>query len=301
MAQPIRIESLNPQARNRGLSLRRIAAIVTIAVALMIGISFFAIAAPVSADAGVSPGSRPLVGVGSFPLNSSSAVGSYNWSGYAVTGSAGSVTSVSGSWTVPSETCTSSQTYAAFWVGIDGFNSGTVEQTGTLAECIGGTPYNFAWYEFYPSSLVELWTVSTGDSISASVTYSASTNKFTTTVTDTTSKTSYTTLPTSVTGAKESSAEWIAEAPSSYNGILPLADFGTVNFGSSLATISGHSGSINSFTSVYAITMISSSGAKEAVPSALSTDGTSFSVTWMPTNTSTTSSTSTHSSTKHHH
>jgi len=59
---------------------------------------------------------------------------STNWAGYAITGPDGSATAVSDTWDVPSTSCGSQTTYAAFWVGIDGFNSNTVEQTGVLAE-----------------------------------------------------------------------------------------------------------------------------------------------------------------------
>ena len=58
---------------------------------------------------------------------------SLNWAGYAITSSAGSVTLVSGSFTVPTVSCSSSNAFAAFWVGIDGFNDNTVEQTGITA------------------------------------------------------------------------------------------------------------------------------------------------------------------------
>src|SRR5579859_2350124 len=57
---------------------------------------------------------------------------STNWSGYAGTSStSGAFTSVSASWVQPSGLCNGrGQQYAAFWVGLDGFSSSTVEQTG---------------------------------------------------------------------------------------------------------------------------------------------------------------------------
>src|SRR5580700_4003897 len=66
-------------------------------------------------------------------------VESTNWSGYAVTTATGSTfTNVNGSWIVPTANCSSSgvQTAASsFWIGIDGFNSSTVEQIGTDSDC----------------------------------------------------------------------------------------------------------------------------------------------------------------------
>src|SRR5580698_2608586 len=59
--------------------------------------------------------------------------GSYestNWSGYAATGS--NFTQVTGSWIVPAASCTkgAAAAYAAFWIGIDGWTSNSVEQIG---------------------------------------------------------------------------------------------------------------------------------------------------------------------------
>ena len=55
-----------------------------------------------------------------------------NWSGYAATG--GRFSSVSGSWTVPIVTCPAdTTTYSSQWIGIDGYESDTVEQDGILA------------------------------------------------------------------------------------------------------------------------------------------------------------------------
>jgi hypothetical protein len=243
-----------------------------------------------------------------------STVYSTNWSGYAVTGSSGSVTSASGSWTVPTLVSTSGTALAAFWVGIDGYSSNTVEQTGTLiatpaAQTTYGVPAYSAWYEFYPAGMVIIPdTVKAGDVISASVTYTGtsattgffgssgffardprgrSTSTFTVTITDITGGWTYSATGT-VRNAARSSAEWIAEAPSSYSGVLPLANFGTVSFGSDstgvtgtcYATVNGVTGSIASFSSNVAITMVNSKGVTKASPSLLSADGTSFSVTW---------------------
>jgi len=215
-------------------------------------------------------------------------VESENWSGYAVTGS--SFTVAKGSWIVPSVNCGKTpNTYSAFWVGIDGYSSNTVEQTGTASDCNGSSPQYYAWYEFYPAGSVLIGSVpvSPGNTISASVTYSG--GKFTTTITNETTGKSYS-KSAAVSGAKRSSAEWIAEAPccTRSGGILPLADFGTSYFGQDYtnisdtndATDSTTSGPIGDFSAVEKIIMVSSKGADEAVPSSLSSDGTSFDVVW---------------------
>src|SRR4051794_21275294 len=60
-------------------------------------------------------------------------VQSSNWSGYAVTGTPGSITDVKGSWIVPGiqGACGTTDSYSSFWIGIDGYSSNTVEQIGT--------------------------------------------------------------------------------------------------------------------------------------------------------------------------
>jgi Peptidase A4 family len=98
-----------------------------------------------------------------------------------------------------------------------------------------------------------------GDSISASVTYGSS--GFDLYIEDNTTGQSYS-ITRSAT-AQQSSAEWIVEAPSSGSGILPLANFGTVNFSGAQATINGTEGPIDDTaweSSVNSIDMASSSG-----------------------------------------
>src|SRR5437899_12002115 len=74
---------------------------------------------------------------------------SSNWSGYAATG--GGFQTVSANWTQPTATCGATATYSSFWVGIDGDGSGTVEQTGTSADCSGGGAKYYAREEMYPN------------------------------------------------------------------------------------------------------------------------------------------------------
>lgn len=212
---------------------------------------------------------------------------STNWSGYAVTGTA--FTTAVASWIVPGASCTSGHQYAAFWVGLDGYSSNTVEQTGTDSDCDGKNPSYYAWYEFYPNPSYEItgMTITPGDRMEAEVVYSNS--EFTVTIKDLTTGKAFK-KSSAVSGASRSSAEWIAEAPccTTLGGILPLADFGTVLFGkdstavpkTNVAVDSTTAGVIGAYgTAVEAITM-ASKNAVEAVPSALSSDGSSFSVTW---------------------
>jgi hypothetical protein len=195
---------------------------------------------------------------------------STNWSGYAATG--GTFTSVSASWTQPTVSCAAGETsYSSFWVGLDGYNSSTVEQTGTDADCSSGTPRYYAWYEMYPKFPVNLSNpVAPGDTLSASVT-AGSGGKFTLTISDSTQPWTITTTQR-LNKAALSSAEVIAEAPSSRGGVLPLANFGTVSFSS--ATANGQP--LDSFNPD-PITMQSGSTVK-AQPSKIASGA--FSVAW---------------------
>jgi Peptidase A4 family len=237
---------------------------------------------------------------------------STNWAGYAV--SAPGVSNVVGTWIQPSVSCASGG-YVATWVGIDGYSSSTVEQTGTLVECISGVAFYYAWYEFYPAALTTISSISVspGNVFTARV-YPSGGSDYTTVLTDVTTGASYT-ATASVSSAQDNSAEWITEAPSSSSGVLPLANFGTADFGpafnsagsSDSATIGGTTGSINSFGSaVEQIDMVNSANKVICLTSALQSDGQSFTDTFQSgtsttttttTTTSSSSTTTTHSST----
>ncbi len=218
---------------------------------------------------------------------------STNWSGYAVSAPKDSVTVVSGSWNVPAVTGTGN-TYAASWVGINGLTSSTVEQIGTESNIANGKPQYYAWVEMYPSPMVTVpLTINANDQIDAAVSYGPTSGQFTLSITDVTSGHSYSTTQ-SAPQAQRSSAEWIEEAPSS-GGVLPLANFGTVNFSAASATIGGTAGPINNSslldTQVNEINMISNSGASKATTSGLTDSGTpstsSFSVSYVTSSSTT--------------
>jgi len=207
-----------------------------------------------------------------------SQVESTNWSGYADTGS--SFSTVTGSWSEPGATCSSrTTTYAAFWVGIDGYSSDSVEQDGTLAECYDRTAYQYSWWEMYPTNDIQVVgeSVAAGDSIHASVVRSG--DSYTLSVTDSTHTANSFTTKQTCSDCANSSAEWIAEAPSSSSGVLPLADFGTWTESSATVTEGSTSGVISSFTDDE-ITMVDSSGLVKAQPGSLNGSGNGFSVTW---------------------
>jgi peptidase A4-like protein len=170
-----------------------------------------------------------------------SVVTSSNWAGYVASGRNGTFTSASSNWTEPVGHCTGAGgKYAAFWVGLDGYTSSTVEQIGSEVDCSGIFPEYYAWYEVYPGAAVNFTNpVSAGDQFTGTVTYTAP-STFKLVLTDHTKNWTQTVSAT-VPSAARSSAEVIAEAPccTAGDGILPLTDFGTVSFNS--ATANGRS------------------------------------------------------------
>ena len=220
-----------------------------------------------------SHGTRPLVAHGG-PVNAAS---STNWSGYAASGR--TYTKVSASWVEPTGTCSGSAKYSSFWVGLDGFSSSSVEQTGSEVDCSGRTPQYYSWYEMYPAYPVNFSnTVRPGDHFTGSVTFNGG-SSYTLVLADTTQGWSHT-VSASLSGAANSSAEVIAEAPccTASGGILPLAHFSPVTFSS--ATVDGSA--IGNFNPTQII-MINNSGTPKDSISSLS-GGTSFTATWLRSN-----------------
>jgi hypothetical protein len=230
--------------------------------------------------------------------DSASGTRSADWAGWDVTG--GTYTSVSASWVQPAVTCTTGDTsYSAFWVGLDGDGSQSVEQIGTSSDCDSGTAVYSAWYEFYPSDSVQLSnTVKAGDKISALVTYDKS-GEYTLKLTDSTQDWTETKTGSSPEGTN-ASAEVIAEAPSSsrQGDVLPLANFKTVDFTD--VTVNGQK--LTDLDGTTKIDMATQSGTGYGYPGdsgsaadtmATTTDLTSsggFSVDWVSTGTDSTTS-----------
>ncbi len=208
---------------------------------------------------------------------------STNWAGYFAAGSTGSVTSVVGRWVEPQVTCTGQARFVALWVGIDGANSNTVEQTGTMASCVLGVATYSAWWELYPldyAQTISTMTIRPGDTINASVVYSS--GDFTMSIADGAQSFAATGTQT----AALTSAECVAERPVLAIGgtlaLAHLADFGTATFSNCTATIGGNTAGIGAFASVGEVTMVSTNpgAAKIATVSKLAPGKDAFSITW---------------------
>jgi hypothetical protein len=200
-------------------------------------------------------------------------VQSANWAGYADSGTAAGASDtysyVAAQWTEPTVTCPKTggilglggsykAAYSSFWVGLDGYTSSSVEQTGTDADCATtGAGNYYAWYEMYPAGSVTLPSsdvVRPGDVMKALVQYDppgSAANSYDLAIQDVT-RGWFFAIPETEAGLARSSAEFVAEAPSQCSFIfcheLPLAHFSPVTFSNATATDgNGTAGPIDAF------------------------------------------------------
>jgi len=216
-----------------------------------------------------------------------------NWAGYAAVADTGDQIAFAGAnFNIPSVNCANSPrgssgyAFASHWIGLDGYSSTTVEQTGIDAYChTGSTPTYYAWYEMYPLNPVAFTGVNPGDAIAATVTFNSTNNTYHLRLNDLTNGGFVSATQSCPAGSTcaNSSAEVITEDP---GGAVPagvnLADFGMSNFTATRVTsLSGLSGSLNpsaQWTSSQ-IQMVDPANAAMATPSGLY-GGRSFNIAW---------------------
>ncbi|MEA2718096.1 MAG: hypothetical protein QOI99_2413 [Actinomycetota bacterium] len=191
------------------------------------------------------------------------------WSGYVSVGR--TYTDVSARFTVPSVSCPEPNTNASFWVGLDGFDSPTVEQIGVEALCRDGVARYSAWWQAFPATSQPLdIVVVPGHEIVVRVSVGAAGVRFE--LRDITVSVAFEkTLP--VTDATFTSAEVIAEQSGASQG--PLSDFDEVVF---------HEATVNGETfgraDPLALVMTNASGSPRVAVSPLSA-GDAFAVRWL--------------------
>lgn len=203
----------------------------TATVATSLGLAPVAVPAAVQQPAGppsiagpavINPHSPRAFG----PQNQTSA----NWFGYVA--NSGGYTSVQSSWVEPSVDCTKGNGSAVFWVGLDGWGSGTVEQTGTEADCSNGSASYSAWWETYPNNSIQTYgdTVEPGDSLTAKVTFEGN-NNYDIYLVDNTRGWSEDNPQQGASGADNQSAEIVGETPGYGNNTYAnLPDFSSLTF-----------------------------------------------------------------------
>jgi hypothetical protein len=239
-----------------------------------------------------------LVAAGS--ASAATAVSS-NWAGYAVSPNSTKTTfkTVSASWVIPAGTCIAGQNgYSATWLGLGGYSetSKALEQIGTEFDCTSGKAKYSAWYELVPAGSKDIrMTVKPGDTIDAYVTVKA--KRVTVLLRNRTHRSTFKKTITMKSPSPDvSTAEWIEEAPSACNSAgqcaqLPISNFGTVGFlRASATTAKNFKGTIgDAHWSPTTIQLspggrprrfASASSSGGATPSSLSSDGSSFSVSY---------------------
>jgi hypothetical protein len=199
---------------------------------------------------------------------------SSNWAGYAARG--GSFTSVSGTWTVPEIALDSPFGADAAWVGIGGLRSRDLIQAGTqqIVSGTGSVTYQ-AWVEKLPEvSRPVALAVLPGHTVSVSIDLQEADTWL---ISLTNHTTGQSLLRTEQYTSTLSSAEWIQEAPFARRRVLPLSEFGAINFSAGSAVRDGVSMTIADL-GARAISLIDTNRRAIAVPSPLGLDGASFSV-----------------------
>ena len=228
--------------------------------------------------ANTQPNAAPAGGGGVAPSSPQNPTGivqstSRNWSGYVATGA--TYTSVTGTWII-AKPDPKTPGVDATWVGIGGANTTDLVQAGTEATVnLDGTVTYDAWTETLPQATRTVTLgVTAGDTVSVTLTEQTA-GSWLIEIKNITTGRSYTT--TIRYSSSKTSAEWIEEAPSIGRGIAPLDSFGTVKFSAATTVADGKTVSLKG-ASAKSVTMTSSAGQALAIPSAIASDGTSFSV-----------------------
>jgi hypothetical protein len=193
-----------------------------------------------------------------------------NWSGYA---EAGTYTSITGSWTVPTVTpgaTTSTRSgfgsggrsrgkasttawYSATWLGIDGYNDSDLIQTGTEQDYYNGSAHYSAWWEILPAAETPISEpVSQGDAMTATIVktptqvtvgsggrHGRSTTEYEWQITIKDATQGWTFTTTQLYNGPGTSAEWIVEAPEVNGQIASLSDYAFPSVSSAVGDFSG--------------------------------------------------------------
>jgi hypothetical protein len=165
---------------------------------------------------------------------------SSTWSGYVVSAVVSAISSVTGRWSVPAVTKTTTATDSSTWIGIGGFTESdpTLIQIGTEQDWRSGAARYSAWWEIFPSvpQMPISLTIHAKDVMTASIVEDAG-GKWTLTIADLTSGKSAAPIVEPYSGA-QLSAEWIQEAPRVNGGAVSnLAHYGRTTF--DLLTVNG--------------------------------------------------------------
>jgi len=211
---------------------------------------------------------------------------SQDWSGYVIysdiNNPAPVIKNISASWLIPAITVSIRDTYSDVWIGIGGELDNSLIQTGTEQDSSGGQTSYLAWYELLPDYSVTITTmnVSPGDTIVATISLiDASTNNWQIQISDLTNGQSF--IQSSTYLSSRLSAEWIVERPTVNDQLTTLADFGTATFKDMSVATDSAFGSASDFASSR-VTMYDRQNNQLVDVSQLASDGTTFSISYLP-------------------
>ncbi len=197
----------------------------------------------------------PVVALLPSPLLSSS------WSGYSQSGTG--ITSVSGTFTVPSLTGASPGQQVSAWVGIDGLSNGSLIQAGVLEMPgpVGGPPVSEAWWEILPDIETPIPGVSVqpGDQVTVHI-WQIAAVLFRIELSDDSNGQQF--GIDEVYDGPLQSADWIVEAPAVDGTTVPLAPYSPVAFSGATYSASSRSGTSE--------LILDQNGSDVSVPTALS-------------------------------
>ena len=223
-----------------------------------------------------------------FPLLTNSRnqyLTSSDWSGYTVASDLNypqpNVTSVNGSWTVPTVNVSPGNSFSAAWIGIGGQFDGTLIQAGTEQDSTNGQGTYSAWYELLNDDAVTIDSLSVmpGDRITASISLSdPTTSIWSIEIHDVTNVQSF--QKNVFYDSSMLSAEWIVERPTINNRVMTLPDFGQVTFTGCTSTISSTVGTVSSFPHIQ-IMMYNRQNTQLVSVSPLTSNGSSFTVNYL--------------------
>ena len=249
------------------------AAVSAVVAALAIAPAAASASAAASTRSGTAPTFAPLADHGGS-----------NWTGYIDLAHRGvKFRKVAARFRVPTVTCTSSNSKASFWVGLDGAGTPTVEQVGISTDCASGRPRYVSWWEMFPHGTQNMFPVHPGDSIIMWVSQNCNCAIYDLSVTDTTAGHTSSFVQQSLcpprNTCKSATAEVILEADNGTN----LSRFTTATFTS--ATVTTRSGASGGFRNTGSWNLRKSlmtgrNGAPLATVSATSHNGEDFSFTY---------------------
>ena len=167
-----------------------------------------------------------IISTGAWAHAARASDSTYNWAGYLATSARYS--SVSGSWVVPKMASSSAETANGQWVGIGGYTSADLIQTGTRAISEDGATRYEAWYELIPAPAVVVpLAITPGDSVSAFI-FEISPGEWSIILSNLSTGETYETQVSYA--SSHSSAEWVEEMPKGPDSYVPLGNFSPITF-----------------------------------------------------------------------